>query len=132
MQLRRFMVVPAIPPALAPLQQLAMNLWWSWHAEARALFARIDHELYEKVVENPLALLAQAPRARLEALAKDDAFLAEMARVRKSLDDYLAGPTWFDREAPFDNDARVAYFSMEFGIHECLPVYSGGLGVLAG
>jgi starch phosphorylase len=134
MTLHRYEVEPSIPAALEPLFTLARNLWWSWNEGARELFARIDPELYERVSENPIAMLFRAPQARLDALAADPAYLADLARTSAELDAYLKRETWFDRtfrDAPLGR-ARVAYFSMEFGIHEAIPVYSGGLGVLAG
>ncbi len=134
--LHRFEVFPKIPAQLAPLVGLAKNLWWSWNERARDLFARIDAARYEALAENPLALLAQAPEARLVELASDDGYLAELARVTGELDAYMTRETWFDRTVRAAGSplgaARIAYFSMEFGVHECLPVYSGGLGVLAG
>jgi starch phosphorylase len=132
--LHRFEVHPSIPPELEPLNVLAYNLWWSWNESARDVFARIDPGLYERVSENPIALLFSAPQERLDALAKDAAYVAEVTRIRRELDAYLARETWFDRvyrNTPLAG-ATIAYFSMEFGVHESVPVYSGGLGVLAG
>jgi len=134
MTLHRYEVQPSIPAELEPLTALAHNLWWSWNESARALFARIDPELYERVSENPIATLLRAPQARLDALAADPAYLAELARIREELAAYLGRETWFDRaygKSPLAG-STIAYFSMEFGIHESVPVYSGGLGVLAG
>ena len=134
MTLHRYEVQPSIPSALEPLVPLAKNLWWSWNEGARELFARIDPELYERVSENPIAMLFRAPQGRLDALARDPAYLADLARISGELGAYLKRETWFDRsfrDAPLGR-ARIAYFSMEFGIHESIPVYSGGLGVLAG
>jgi len=137
--LHRYQVFPSLPEPLRPLVDLGKNLWWSWHREARELFHRIDPALYERVAQNPIALLASAPQERLEELARDDAYLASVDRIRRALADYLLNETWFDRKlrsgggaALALDGARIGYFSMEFGIHECLPVYSGGLGVLAG
>ena len=135
MNLRRFHVRPYLPAQLEPLVGLARNLWWTWNREAREVFMQIDRALFEQVSENPLALLARTPQARLDELARDDAFLASIDRVGRALADYLGRETWFQRTFAADEaiaTSRIAYFSMEFGIHECLPVYSGGLGVLAG
>src|SRR5215468_3003588 len=132
--LHRYEVQPSIPAELEPLRALVQNLWWSWNESARDLFARIDPELYERVSENPIALLLRAPQERLDALAKDAGYLAELGRIRGELAAYLARETWFDRTyrgTPLAG-ATIAYFSMEFGLHESVPVYSGGLGVLAG
>jgi starch phosphorylase len=134
MKLHRYEVEPRIPAELAPLVPLARNLWWSWQERARDLFARIDPELYERVSENPIALLYRAPQERLDALAQDADYLAALAGIRAALATYLGRETWFDRTyagTPL-GAARIAYFSMEFGLHESVPVYSGGLGVLAG
>jgi starch phosphorylase len=134
--LHRFHVLPSLPPALAPLLDLAKNLWWTWSPEAHALFAAIDPDVFAEVSENPLALLGRTKKERLAELAADPAFVARVGRVTDLLGSYLRGKTWFDtahRDASTKlASAAIAYFSMEFGIHECLPVYSGGLGVLAG
>jgi starch phosphorylase len=132
--LHRYQVLPYVPAPLEPLLKLGKNLWWSWNPEARALFARIDPVVYERVGHNPLALLAKVPQRRLDELARDTSYLTELGRVMGLLDTYLTRTTWFDRAVGTDpqKQGRIAYFSMEFGVHECLPVYSGGLGVLAG
>lgn len=132
--LHRYEVAPVIPAPIEPLIAIGRNLWWSWNESARALFARIDPELFERVAQNPMVTLAEAPQQRLDELAADSSFLAALARVQGELDHYLRRETWFDRTfkgTPLGG-ARIGYFSMEFGIHESLPVYSGGLGVLAG
>lgn len=131
--LHRYHVVPHVPERLAALEALGKNLRWTWHRPTRELFARIDPALFASVAENPIALLGRVPEARLEELARDGAFVAELDRLRGDLDAYLARETWFSRTFGAElGGARVAYFSMEFGVHECVPVYSGGLGVLAG
>jgi glycogen phosphorylase len=134
--LHRYEVLPSIPAPLTPLLAIAHNLWWSWNEPARALFRRIDPSLHARVAENPLAVLSRAPQARLDELAGDAGYLAEMASVSADLHAYLGRESWFDRRFKHTGSAlasaRIGYFSMEFGIHECLPVYSGGLGVLAG
>lgn len=134
--LHRFHVLPSLPPDLAPLLGLAKNLWWAFSPEARDLFATIDPEVFAEVSENPLTLLGLAGKERIAELAADPAYVERVRRVTQMLSDYLARKTWFDEHhrdvgSPLA-DATIAYFSMEFGIHECLPVYSGGLGVLAG
>lgn len=134
--LHRYQVFPSLPERLRPLLALGRNLWWAWHRETRELFARVDPDLFEQVAQNPLALLSGASQERLEELARDEAWLAAMDRSVRGLAEYLGAETWFDRHHRKAGtalaDARIAYFSMEFGVHECLPVYSGGLGVLAG
>ncbi len=132
--LHRYEVLPSIPEKLQPLMSMARNVWWSWNERARALFERIDPELFESVAENPIALLARARQDRLDALANDAGYLAEIAEVRRLFEGYLTRESWFERtygSTPFAS-TKIGYFSMEFGLHEALPVYSGGLGVLAG
>ncbi len=138
--LRTFTVLPHLPGRLQGLHRLAYNLWWCWNHEAVSLFRRIDDELFEKLENSPVKLLAQAGQERLDQLLRDEGFLAHMDRVLQSLDAYLHARTWFQEtyghtapspEALLER-SRVAYFSAEFGIHESVPVYSGGLGLLAG
>ncbi|MDC3953914.1 alpha-glucan family phosphorylase [Polyangium jinanense] len=130
----RYQIFPTIPPELAPLVTIAQNLWWTWTPAARELYGRVDAELYERVAHNPILLLKLASQRRLDELARDDGYLRALSAVERSLGDYLDRSTWFDRKYGKNAASRgtMAYFSMEFGIHECLPVYSGGLGVLAG
>jgi len=130
--LRSFTVVPRLPEPLERLREIAKNLWWAWAPEARELFLRIDAELWEEVHGNPIELLARATQARLDELAQDDVFLARLDAAHGTLKRYLAHEGWFNKNFPNSKDARIAYFSMEYGLHESLPIYSGGLGVLAG
>jgi glycogen phosphorylase len=130
--IRTFTVLPHLPDRLQPLQKLAYNLWWCWNHDAIALFRRIDPEKFEEYDHSPVKLLGNTDQARFEQLVKDDGFLAHMERVEEGLDHYMSAPTWFHDTYGADNQARIAYLSMEFGIHESIPVYSGGLGVLAG
>ena len=129
---RPFTVLPSLPSRLEPLQKLAYNLWWCWHADAVALFSRIDPALFESLDHSPARLLTGVSQDRLDELAGDDGFLAHLDRVVEMLNRYVAAKTWFSESFPADANLRIAYFSMEFGIHESVPVYSGGLGVLAG
>lgn len=130
--LHRYQVQPNLPAPLAPLVGLAKNLWWSWNRSVRDLFADVDRELFAAVGDNPMALLARVPTARLDELGRDAAFVGRVEAARRALDLYLTRPGWFETRHGARPPGTVAYFSMEFGIHECLPVYSGGLGVLAG
>ncbi|MDP9374429.1 MAG: alpha-glucan family phosphorylase [Chloroflexota bacterium] len=124
---------PALPARLARLKDVALNLRWSWHAETAALFRRLDERVWEESYHNPVLTLQWIGRDRLEAAATDPDFLAHLDRVTADLDAYLAGGgTWFDAVHGGEGLGLVAYFSMEFGLTECLPIYSGGLGVLAG
>jgi starch phosphorylase len=130
--LRLFTVLPHLPERLLPLQKLAYNLWWCWNTDAVALFRRIDVERFESVDHSPVRLLGMTSQTRFEELAKDEGFLAHLDRVDAALENYLSRPTWFQENCGADASLQIAYFSAEFGLHESVPVYSGGLGVLAG
>ncbi|HZU85416.1 MAG TPA: alpha-glucan family phosphorylase [Polyangiaceae bacterium] len=130
--LRRFTVVPRLPPGLERLREIAYNLWWTWSTVAHELFVRIDPDLWDSVHGNPIELLARVDQARLDELAGDDAFTSHLEAAWQTLQRYMQREGWFSRSFPDAAGARIAYFSMEYGLHECLPVYSGGLGVLAG
>ncbi|MGC7098538.1 alpha-glucan family phosphorylase [Amycolatopsis lurida] len=130
---RRFTVRPSLPEPLAGLRALATNLRWTWHPPTRDLFASIDAKLFNEI-RDPLRLLTALPPARLEELALDDEFLAAARAATENLEHYLTEPRWYQRrsrEGEGTLPAAVAYFSMEFGVTEALPNYSGGLGVLA-
>ena len=121
-----------VPPRLARLKELAYNLWWSWHPEARTLFKAVDLTLWRSTHHNPVLLLQKAG-SRLEQLANDPAFLAKYDAVIGAFDKYLTrNDTWFDKAHPDFKGKAVAYFSAEFGVHNSLRIYSGGLGILAG
>ncbi|GFO67289.1 alpha-glucan phosphorylase [Geomonas limicola] len=128
--LHRFTVVPSLPKELAGLARIAYNLWWSWDADAIGLFRRLDPELWRVTRHNPLEMLGSLQQATLESLMADEGFMSHLAQVEESLDAYLTARTWYQRHG--NPGARIAYFSMEFGLHESLPIYSGGLGILAG
>src|SRR5947209_1154998 len=130
--IRTFTVLPHLPKRLEALQKLAYNMWWCWNHEAVSLFRRVDDDLFEAVENSPVKLLGAIDQSRLEQLLRDDGFLVHMDRVEEGLNTYMTSPTWFQETYPSASDFRVAYFSAEFGIHESLPIYSGGLGVLAG
>ncbi|MEP7217099.1 MAG: alpha-glucan family phosphorylase, partial [Anaerolineaceae bacterium] len=122
---------PVLPPALESLRALAQNLYWTWNTDAAALFERIDRECWEETGHNPVRLLQLVPVAAIEALATDDGFLLHVERVTASFDAYMARPRRSDVSG-MSADDTIAYFSLEFALTECLPNYSGGLGVLAG
>jgi len=127
-----FKVRPLLPEALQPLVRIAYNLRWSWDAGAVQLFLRLDRDLWEATGHNPVLLLGSIDQAVLEAAAHDDSFLAHLKGVVDKLDWYTTGAaTWYRREHREDQMV-VAYFSAEFGITECLSIFAGGLGVLAG
>ncbi|MBZ5583847.1 MAG: alpha-glucan family phosphorylase, partial [Acidobacteriia bacterium] len=128
-----FHVAPSLPAALEGLRGLAYNLRWAWDHDAIELFRRLDSDLWETTGHNPVRMLGEIDQGQLEAVSRDDAFLAQLERTAKQLDSYLqAESTWFRRAyAPVDG-LQVAYFSAEFGLTECMSIFAGGLGVLAG
>jgi glycogen phosphorylase len=130
--LRRFTVVPRLPQPLERLRTLAYNLWWTWNHDARELFDVLDPVLWERFHQNPVSLLARIPQERLDDFARDDSYLTALEARYNAYDRYMTREGWFRTEHPDLRHELVAYFSMEFGLHECVPVYSGGLGVLAG
>jgi starch phosphorylase len=129
--LRSFTVRARLPEALAPLQELAFNLRWSWDDRTRDLFRWVDPQIWERTFHDPVRLLSLVGRQRLDQLAADSAFMGALDEMHAELRRYLEGPRWFQTRggSPL---RQVAYFSPEFGIAEALPQYSGGLGVLAG
>ncbi|HOG45220.1 MAG TPA: alpha-glucan family phosphorylase, partial [Anaerolineae bacterium] len=128
-----YTVVPALPPRLSRLRDLAYNLQWSWEYETVELFRRLSGELWEQAGHNPVKMLGLVAQERLDQAANDEAFLAHLDEVWMAFDRYLTWPhTWYRRLLPEPPRPSVAYFSMEFGLAESLPIYSGGLGILAG
>ncbi len=127
-----FEVVADLPKPLRPLRQLASNFRWTWHHQTRELFREIDRNLWEAVEHNPVQLIGQLPKERMKRLMDDEIFLAKLDGCAKDLDAYLKGETWFSKHHAADGNTLVAYFCAEFGVSEALPIYSGGLGVLAG
>ncbi len=130
---KSFQVRPALPEKLQPLEEVAYNLRWSWDHETIALFRRLDRDLWEESGHNPILMLGRMAQTRLDELAQDEAFLAHLDRVRRDLAAYMSGDgSWYVRRHGRSGQPLAAYFSMEFGLTECLPIYSGGLGMLAG
>jgi starch phosphorylase len=127
-----FTVVPKLPEPIADLRRIAYNYHWCWEPEFIALFFRIDPDLWVRTNQNPVALLGRVGQARLEELSQDESFLAHLERVVHQHDEYMNGGVWADKYEQAPEDFRAAYFSLEFGIHESLSIYSGGLGLLAG
>ena len=131
--IRTFNVSPALPEVLEPLRKLAYNLHWDWNVETKDLFRRLDRKLWESTRHNPVLTLGMISQARLEEVAEDDGFLAQMERASRQLDDYLKERTWYRKHrGNSDEKECYAYFCAEYGLVDCLPIYSGGLGVLAG
>jgi starch phosphorylase len=124
----------SLPRRISRLGKLAYNLWWTWNPDAQRLFARIDADIWERCEHNPIRFLRQIGRARLNAVTQDRYYLDSYDRILRNFDEYLAARnTWFSRTYPPEQGNQIiAYFSTEFGLHETLPIYSGGLGVLSG
>ncbi len=128
--LQTFQVFPSIPEPLSFLQVLARNLWWCWHLDAIELFRRISPRLWEASGRNPIVFLTLIPQKQLEELSKDESFLAHQQRVEERFVDDLTPED--PSESSYGKKGIIGYFSMEFGIHESVPLFAGGLGVLAG
>lgn len=131
-RIRPFEVVPALPEPLKPLLDVAYNLWWTWHPEAVEMFIRLDRKLWQESKHNPVKMLGMLPQATLDARAKDEGFLTSMSRVLANLERHLERTPWLATTDHDADDFTIAYFSAEFGLTECLQIYSGGLGCLAG
>ena len=158
--IRTFNVSPSLPARLEPLRKLAYNLLWDWNVETKDLFRRLDPDLWESSRHNPVLMLGTISQARLLEVVEDEGFLAQMDRAALQIEDYLKERTWYEKtrdkgsgtknwgqgsnssvssfpnsQSPIPNTRSpecYAYFSAEFGLVDCLPIYSGGLGVLAG
>ncbi|PKO93252.1 MAG: DUF3417 domain-containing protein [Betaproteobacteria bacterium HGW-Betaproteobacteria-10] len=126
-------VNPKIPERLARLEELSNNLWYSWDRSTRGLFASLSHPLWQATNHNPKAFLKRADQKKLEAAAENPVFLGALNRVLSAYDTYHATPSMVDVHGhSFKDDDLIAYFCAEFGFHASLPIYSGGLGILAG
>ena len=131
--LQTFHISPKLPAALEPLRELVYNLWWSWEPRARKLFRDIDSELWDRTNHSPLRMLQLSTQARLSELAEDDDFRREMNATIGRFKTYLARKDTYGAVfAGKTGGELVAYFSAEFGFHESVPNYSGGLGILSG
>lgn len=122
---KKLFVESNIPEKLAPLKELSKNLWWVWNAETRELFAKIDEEVWDECAHNPIVLLEQVSYQRFKELEDDKAFMADMEKIYADFQKYLKARE--THEGP-----KIAYFSMEYGLHDSLKIFSGGLGILAG
>lgn len=123
---KEFLVQPALPPALSRLAELAYNLLWVWEPNLRGMFRRLDPIAWRHSGHNPILMLGQVPQASLVKAASDPRFLSLYKKACERFDAYM------DSSTAAQSEKLIAYFSMEYGLAECLPVYSGGLGVLSG
>jgi starch phosphorylase len=124
--LKEFIVRPALPTQLGRMTELANNLLWTWDHNLRALFRRLDPALWKTCGNNPVLMLGRISQAKLEHAASDPRFLALYRRACERYDSYI------ELSSVASTDRLIAYFSMEYGLTECLPIYSGGLGLLSG
>ncbi|MDY6934125.1 MAG: alpha-glucan family phosphorylase [Spirochaetota bacterium] len=131
-KIQKYRVLPYLPENLRPLMNIASNFWWVWNYDAIDLFRRLDVDLWRTVQHNPIKLLGSISQKLIDEAAESESFIAHMERVEEELELHLTRKTWFDEFNIKKRDVEIAYFSAEFGIHESLPIYSGGLGILAG
>ena len=126
-------VTPILPAPLEPLREMSFNLWWTWEPAARRLFRQLDPELWNRTNHNPVRMLQLSRQSRLEELAQDKNFLRELKQVFHDFEKYLGRHDTYGKTGPgAEIKNPIAYFSAEFGFHESIPNYSGGLGILAG
>ncbi|MDD4392517.1 MAG: alpha-glucan family phosphorylase [Desulfobacterales bacterium] len=130
-RLQTYQIFPAIPEKLMFLEILSRNIWWSWNHGAKELFRRIDTRLWEEAERNPIVFLTYISQKRFKELENDNSFLSHQQRVKERFEKEISCEV--DRSSSvYGPDGVIAYFSMEFGLHESLPLFAGGLGILAG
>ncbi len=129
---RTISVKPKLPENIIRLKELAYNFWFSWNTQARTLFRKINEQLWDEVSHNPVKFLLHVNEEELEDIAQSDEYLKNYNKVFNEFDHYMTRDTWFNKVHPHYSGSPVAYFSAEFGLHESHPIYSGGLGMLAG
>ncbi len=123
----------SLPRRIRRLGELAYNLWWTWNPDVQRLFKRIDKDLWERTSHNPIQFLRQVGRAKLNAVTHDSYYLDFYDRAILGFDRYMNNAdTWYERNNGSPKEELIAYFSTEFGLHETLPIYAGGLGILSG
>src|SRR5687767_15119554 len=125
----------ALPETIAALERVSRNYWWSWSPDGQGVFRDLDQEVWDACEHNPRRLLKEAPQYSLMRMATDPVYVERVGRVARAFDEYMAAgsETWAARHATaLSRENPVAYFCAEFGVHHSLPLYSGGLGILAG
>ena len=133
MKIHTFHVSPSLPDKLEKLQELAFNLHFSWSPDVVELFTRLDQDLWEETRHNPVQLIGRVSQKRLEEASQDDGYVATLEDVHREYRQSIeTSKTWYASREAHPPDMLVAYFAMEYGLHECLPLYSGGLGMLSG
>ncbi|MFZ5647134.1 MAG: alpha-glucan family phosphorylase, partial [Bacillota bacterium] len=129
---RTVSIRPRLPREIEGLGDIARNFWFSWNAHAQNLFRRINEPLWEEVNHNPVKFLLQVNEEELEEISQNKEYLKLYRQVMSDFERYLTRKSWFENAYPAYSDRLIAYFSLEFGLHESHPIYSGGLGLLAG
>ncbi len=127
-----FTVLPTLPEALKDLQTIAGNMFWCWNPEYSRIFQRIDAKLWEQTGHNPIKLLNTVSQEKLDKLAENQGFIASLSKAVDKLNTYLRSKAPYDYYRGDSDNPVIAYFSAEFGLHGSLPLYAGGLGILAG
>src|SRR4029079_3284510 len=131
--MNRYAGLPPLPERIRRLDELAANLWWSWQYKPRQVFRTLDYQLWRATAHNPVRMLWLVSRERLEQMSRDPDFLSIYDEAVAGLDGaYTSKEHWMGRRYPDLADSTIAYFSAEFALHQSLPIYAGGLGVLAG
>ncbi len=131
--IQTYNVIPNLPAKLEPLREMVFNLWWTWEPSARRLFRHLDPELWDRTNHNPVRMLQLSRQARLVEVAQDEVFLRDLAEVHSAYKKYLSRKDTYGKKAAGSEIKKpIAYFSAEFGFHESIPNYSGGLGILSG
>lgn len=128
----QFIVKASVPERLKALREIAYNLWWYWNVDAFKLFYSIDRDSWQDTYHNPTAMLGKISQKQYDYLAQNEGVRSELERINAAFRDYMERKTWYKASHPELEGFRIGYFSLEFGLAECIPTYSGGLGILAG
>lgn len=132
MNIREYEVKVKLPKELKPLETMAYNLWFAWNSSATALYKNIDEKIWEESEHNPIAVISSLTSEKCKNLMNDDVFMSSLHDVYENFQQYMNLPRWFKKAHKNSSDMLVAYFSAEYGIHESVQLYSGGLGILSG
>ncbi|MEA1981025.1 MAG: alpha-glucan family phosphorylase [candidate division Zixibacteria bacterium] len=127
-----FRIRATLPDELLPLNELAYNLYWTWNHKTIELFRRLDNDLWNETKHNPVKMLGSIKQEKLSQALLDEGFVDQMHNAHQNMKEHLNNKSWFESKFKKYDSPQIAYFSMEFGLTECLPIYSGGLGILAG
>lgn len=132
MKIKSFRVIPTLPEMLNPILALSYNLWYCWNQKGLRLFQHMDRDLWEESCHNPVEMLSRISQGKIMDIMEDEGFLSQMNKTYEEFQDYMSEKGVYSFLLAQPIDFTIAYFSMEFGITESLPIYSGGLGILAG